>query len=177
MENPSILAAIVGVSTGVISAFFTHIFQLRFERRKNQIDSKYKWKNEFKKELANTVQTIMEMIQEVSWVAWEVSKKRGEKSEAYLQKYNASAKQKRSLISKQLAMIAASDRDTFKKMREVATIADKLELEFADSLVDYVDGNLEEEVFGKKLKVDAKKAYDELPEKFIEVLKFVDTLD
>ena len=65
-----ILVALIGVVAGIASATVSYLWQVRFERKKKLLEIEAERKHLFKKEIAEAVQIIMAMIQEISWVAW-----------------------------------------------------------------------------------------------------------
>ncbi len=173
MENVNLFAALIGVLAGVASSFVSHFFQIRLERHKNQLESEVNRKNEFKKEIANAVQIIMSMVQEISWVSWEVSKGKAEKSNEYLNKYNGAAKENLSKTSAHLALIAAIDLPVYEKLRKIAQEVYDLDLELANSLVDFIDQKVDIDHFST-LKKKVLLVEEELPRQFAEILKTVD---
>jgi hypothetical protein len=173
MENATLFATLIGVLTGVASSFVAHFFQIRLERQKNRLETETNRRNEFKKEIANTVQIIMSMVQEISWVVWEVSVGKSEKSGEYLNKYNSSAKENLSKTSAHLALIAATDLPVYDKLRKIAQEVYALDLELANSLVDFIDGRVNNDHFSS-LKKKVGLVEVELPNKFAEILKTID---
>jgi folate-binding Fe-S cluster repair protein YgfZ len=173
MDNPTLFATLIGLLTGVSSSFVTHFLQIRLEKQKKQLETEINRKNEFKKEIANTVQVIMSMVQEIAWVLWEVSKGKAEKSKDYLNNYNLTAKNNLSKTSAQLALLAATDLSIYNTLREIAQDVYNLDLDLANNLVDFVDGKTSIENFSE-LKEKVSIVETELPKKFAEILIAVD---
>ncbi|MEL7003755.1 MAG: hypothetical protein AAFN93_13615 [Bacteroidota bacterium] len=173
MENATLFAALIGVVTGVASSFVTHFFQVRLEKQKKQLESEINRKNEFKKEIAQTVQVIMAMVQEISWVSWEVTKGTAYKSQEYLENYNKTAKEHLGKASAQLALLAATDLSVYNRLREIIQEVYDLDLELANGLVDFVEGKVDKDHF-MQMKKKALQVEKALPTKFAEILNTVD---
>ncbi len=173
MEDTTLMAAFVGVLAGTTSAFVTHIFQIRLERKKKEIESRNIFKKELKKEIAIAVQAIMSLIQEISWASWEVQKNGNKSSSMILEQYNINAKQKLSEISKQLAFIAATDLRVYDRLRAIVENVYMLDVQLANSLVDLTEGKIQKAHFSN-LKDSIRKIEYRLPLKFADILRSVD---
>jgi len=115
------------------------------------------------------------MIQDASWVCWEVSKGKAEIDTNYLQAYNKTAKLTLNKIIKQLALLAATDIEVYQKVRSLAEEVYKIDLSIGNALVDYLDGQSNKNDFST-LKTESRELESSLPLKFAEVLKSVDRL-
>ncbi len=171
--DATLLATLVGVLTGVVSSFITHYFQVRLERQRMLLQAQTNSRKEFKLEIAETVKTIMAMIHEVAWTSWEVSKGKADKES--LAAYDERAKQNLTLMSEKLALIAATDIATYEQVRAIAQSVYSLDVELAEALVEFSEGNIPKENFGQ-IKQTANTIEKELPQKFADILRSVDEI-
>lgn len=130
-------------------------------------------KHLFKKEIVEAVQIMMAMIQEISWVAWEVGKGHLTIDLEYLEKYNTKAKENLHNISKHLAYIAATDLAIYKSLREISQKVYDQDVKLANRLIDFLEGKVEKESF-QEIKDEVLRLEKELPQSFAEQLTNVD---
>ena len=173
LDNDKILVALIGVVAGIASATVSYLWQVRFERKKKLLEIEAERKHLFKKEIAEAVQIIMAMIQEISWVAWEVGKGHLNIDLEYLEKYNTKAKENLHTISKHLAYIAATDLAVYQSLREISQKVYDQDVKLANQLIDFVAGKVAKESF-QEIKDEVLRLEKELPNSFAEQLTKID---
>ena len=69
-KNIELLVAIIALISGVVSAEVTYFLQIRLGKRKAELAHKEGQKKAFKREISHCVQSIMVLVQNVSWISW-----------------------------------------------------------------------------------------------------------
>lgn len=168
------LTATIAIITGAISATITHFLQINIEKRKVSINRKETEIKEFKLEIAQAIKIMMNFCHQMCWVTWHANKLKGKTPNSIYDEYNLSAHKFLADLTEKLAVIGATDSETYKKVHQIGVKLIDLDAEIGEVIINNtIEKGTNFEKFAK-LSVEASKLERELPNYFLELLSLAE---
>jgi hypothetical protein len=136
MEN--VFASIL---TGAVAAILAHYLQSRAHHHRVITDRKEAALKDLKLEIAQAIKIIMNFCHQMAWVTWHAMRLGPEKMQPMFDAYNETAHKFLPDLMERLAVIAATDRQSFEKLHAIGQRLIALDVEIGSAMFQAVEQN------------------------------------
>lgn len=167
----TLFGTILAIFLTILAGIFTYRSQLQIEKKKETSLRSLEESKTLKLQIAEAIKLMTNLIHQMTWVTWYVMKLKNNISVDKLEDYNNMAHLLLPEISGKVAIIAASDQECYKRVREVEIRIYDLDIRIGSAILDLTKqkADLDYKIF-ETMKKDANDLLLHMSNNFLGIL-------